>query len=202
MSRRLAEKKKRVNAFSETPTRSSRRKASFPFPFPFPRTPDRRRGETTVCDPSGVRGYIHVERANARGFLGRDARVGTWRRARRDARSRTHLELAHERGFRVGVLVQGSALARERDARPRRRAPRLLQKLTRHPLGRRLRAHFPLGPGERPRLVERAARASLVVRQRGRVGGRARAVERERHGRARVVQTRATWSETRPKSKK
>ena len=140
---------------------------------------------------------IHVERANARGFLGRDARVGTWRRARRDARSRTHLELAHERGFRVGVLVQGSALARERDARPRRRAPRLLQKLTRHPLGRRLRAHFPLGPGERPRLVERAARASLVVRQRGRVGGRARAVERERHGRARVVRTRASWSETR-----
>ena len=31
LSRRLARKKKRVNAFSETPTRSSRRKASFPF---------------------------------------------------------------------------------------------------------------------------------------------------------------------------
>jgi hypothetical protein len=199
LSRRLAEKKKRVNAFSETPTRSSRRKASFPFQ---PRTPTDVEAKRRFATRRAFEVNIHVERANARGFLGRDARVGTWRRARRDARSRTHLELAHERGFRVGVLVQGSALARERDARPRRRAPRLLQKLTRHPLGRRLRAHFPLGPGERPRLVERAARASLVVRQRGRVGGRARAVERERHGRARVVQTRATWSETRPKSKK
>ena len=81
--------------------------------------------------PLGRSGLTSTWEARKRRFLGRDARVGTWRRARRDARSRTHLELAHERGFRVVVLVQGSALARERDAHPRRRAPRLVQKLTR-----------------------------------------------------------------------
>jgi hypothetical protein len=54
-----------------------------------------------------------------------------------------------------------------------------------------------LGLGERPRVVERAPRASLVVRQHRRVEGYARAVERERHGHARVVRTRASCSETR-----
>jgi len=93
--------------------------------------------------------------------------------------------------------VQGAALARERDARPRRCAPRHAQKLTGHLLGRRLT----LGLGERPRVVERAPRASLVVRQRRRVEGYARAVERERHGHARVVRTRASCSETRVERK-
>ena len=98
------------------------------------------------------------------------------------------VQAALDRGV-AAVLTDaaGAALARERDARPRRCAPRHAQKLTGHLLGRRLT----LGLGERPRVVERAPRASLVVRQRRRVEGYARAVERERHGHARVVRTRA-----------
>ena len=141
---------------------------------------------------------IHGGRASSL----RSTRAGSDTRARRDARSRTHLELAHERGFRVVVLVQGPALAREHDARPRRCAPRLVQKLTGHLLGRRLGA-FPLGLDGRPRVAERAPHAFLVVDLRGRVEVYARVVERERHGRARVVRTRASWSdETRVKRKR